>query len=114
MKTDLNFIFIIWFAQSLSQTQKSLRPNIITILAGLFILGGIALLIFWLAGPSKPINALFATDTPTPTMTFTPTNTSTPTETPTITPTYTITPLVTSSTPFNYTVQGRRLSCHHC
>ncbi len=80
-------------------------PNIITILAGLFILGGIALLIFWLAGPSKPINALFATDTPTPTMTFTPTNTSTPTETPTITPTYTITPTVTSSTPFNYIVQ---------
>lgn len=80
-------------------------PNLISILAGLFILGGIALLIFWLAGPSKPINALFATDTPTPTMTFTPTNTSTPTETPTITPTYTITPTVTSSTPFNYIVQ---------
>ncbi|MBM3180171.1 MAG: LysM peptidoglycan-binding domain-containing protein [Chloroflexi bacterium] len=80
-------------------------PNIITILAGLFILGGIALLIVWLAGPSKPINALFATDTPTPTMTFTPTNTSTPTETPTITPTYTITPTATSSTPFNYIVQ---------
>ena len=80
-------------------------PNIITILAGLLILGGLALLIFWLAGPSKPISALFATDTPTPTMTFTPTNTSTPTETPTITPTYTITATVTSSTPFNYIVQ---------
>jgi len=81
-------------------------PNIITILAGLFILGGIALLIFWLAGPSKPINALFATDTPTPTMTFTPTNTSTPTEIPTITPTYTITATATFSTPFNYIVEA--------
>ncbi|MDO8753334.1 MAG: LysM peptidoglycan-binding domain-containing protein [Anaerolineales bacterium] len=80
-------------------------PNIITILAGLFILGGIALLIFWLAGPSRPINALFATDTPTPTMTFTPTNTSTPTETPTPTSTATITPTATFSTPFTYTVQ---------
>ncbi len=80
-------------------------PNLIAILAGIFILGGVALLIFWLAGPSKPLNALFATETPTPTMTFTPTNTSAPTETPTVTPTYTITPTATFSTPFNYTVQ---------
>lgn len=85
--------------------KKRFAPNLISILAGVFILGGIALLIFWLAGPSKPLNAFFATETPTPTVTFTPTSTATPTETPTITPSSTITPTATFSTPFNYTVQ---------
>jgi len=68
------------------------------------ILGGITLLITWLAGPSKPLSALFATDTPTPTVTFTATLTSTPTETATITstPTSSLTP--TPSAPFEYTV----------
>jgi len=80
-------------------------PNLISILAGIFILGGIALLIFWLAGPNKPLNAFFATETPTPTMTFTPTSTATPTETPTITPSSTVTPTPTYSSPFTYTVQ---------
>lgn len=90
---------------SYRKRKNRFAPNLITILAGIFILGGIGLLIFWLAGPSKPLNALFATETPTPTLTFTPTNTSTPTETPTVTPTSTITPTATFSTPFNYTVQ---------
>lgn len=81
-------------------------PNIIYVIAGVLILGGIILLISWLAGPSKPLNALFATETPTPTLTFTPTNTSTPTETPTATSTLTITPTPTFSTPFTYTVQA--------
>lgn len=81
------------------------NPNTIYIVAGAFVVGGLALLIWWLAGPEKPLNGLFATDTPTPTMTFTPTNTSVPSETPTVTPTYTITPTPTFSTPFNYTVQ---------
>lgn len=81
------------------------NPNIILIIAGLLILGGVILLISWLVGPSKPLNALFATDTPTPTMTFTPTSTHTPTETPTVTPTFTVTPTATFSSPFNYTVQ---------
>jgi len=81
-------------------------PNIIFIIAGLLILGGVILLVVWLTGPSKPLNALFATETPTPTLTFTPTNTSTPTETPTATPTLTITPTPTFSVPFNYTVQS--------
>ncbi len=80
-------------------------PNIVYLIAGLLILGGVILLIAWLAGPSKPISALFATETPTPTMTFTPTNTSTPTSTATATETATITPTATFSTPFNYTVQ---------
>jgi len=85
--------------------RKPERPNIIVIAAGLFILAGVILLIAWLAGPSKPISTFFATETPTPTLTFTPTNTSTPTETPTATETPTITPTPTFSTNFNYTVQ---------
>src|SRR6266540_2717962 len=80
-------------------------PNIIYIIAGVLVLGGVILLIAWLAGPSKPINALFATETPTPTTTFTPTSTSTPTSTATITASATITPTTTFSSPFRYTVQ---------
>ncbi|GAB4504634.1 MAG: hypothetical protein Fur0043_16280 [Anaerolineales bacterium] len=73
--------------------------------AALLVLAGIILLVIWLTGPSKPLNSLFATDTPTPTLTFTPTVTFTPTETPTITPTFTETPTGTPSAPFDYTVQ---------
>jgi LysM repeat protein len=64
----------------------------------------VILLIVWLTGPSKPLEALFATETPTPTMTFTPTVTFTPTETPTITSTPTETTTSTPSAPFSYTV----------
>lgn len=84
---------------------KKRRPNIITILAGVFILGGIGLLIYWLSGPDKPLNALFATETPTPTVTFTVTNSPVPTATSTVTETPTITPTATFSSPFTYTVQ---------
>lgn len=73
--------------------------------AALLILIGIVLLAVWLAGPSKPLNALFATDTPTPTLTYTPTLTSTPTLTPTVTETLTLTATPTRSTPYTYTVQ---------
>ncbi|MCJ7435326.1 MAG: LysM peptidoglycan-binding domain-containing protein, partial [Anaerolineales bacterium] len=79
--------------------------NVVYLIAGLLILGGVILLIVWLMGPSKPLNALFATETPTPTVTFTPTSTSTPTETPTITPTATITSSPTPDRPFFYIVQ---------
>lgn len=85
--------------------QRGGPKNIIPIIAGVLVLGGVILLIAWLAGPSKPINALFATETPTPTMTYTPTSTSTPTATSTATSTATVTPTATFSTPFNYTVQ---------
>jgi len=81
------------------------NPNTISIIAVVFVLGGLILLIVWLAGPGKPLNTLFATDTPTPTLTSIPTNTLPPTETPTITSTATVTPTPTFSTPFNYTVQ---------
>ena len=73
--------------------------------AVLLILIGIILLVVWLTGPSKPLSALFATETPTPTLTFTPTATSIPTETPTITATFTETPTPTRSAPYTYTVQ---------
>ena len=73
--------------------------------AALLILIGIILLVVWLTGPSKPLNALFATETPTPTLTFTPTLTSTPTETPTVTATLTQTVTPTRSAPYTYTVQ---------
>jgi LysM repeat protein len=79
--------------------------NVVYLIAGLLILGGVGLLIVWLTGPSKPFNALFATETPTPTITFTPTSTSTPTETPTITLTATITSSPTPDRPFFYIVQ---------
>lgn len=89
----------------LRNRKKRGGPNIIYIIAGVLILGGVILLIAWLAGPSKPIATFLATETSTPTLTFTPTNTSTPTETSTPTSTATITPTATFSTIFNYTVQ---------
>ena len=73
--------------------------------AGLLVLAGLILLIVWLVSPSKPLTSLFATKTPTPTMTFTPTSTPPPTDTPTITPTPTATTEPTHSSPFSYVVQ---------
>ncbi len=73
--------------------------------AGILVLAGLILLILWLSGPSKPLTRLFATSTPTPTLTYTPTITPSPTDTPTetLTPTATVSP--TASGPFSYTVQ---------
>jgi len=73
--------------------------------ATLLILIGIILLVIWLTGPSKPLTNLFATETPSPTLTYTPTATSTPTETATITATFTETPTATRSAPYTYIVQ---------
>jgi LysM repeat protein/predicted nucleic acid-binding Zn ribbon protein len=73
--------------------------------AALLILVGIVLLVVWLSGPSQPLSAIFATETPTPTLTFTPTLTSTPTMTPTVTETLSPTPTATRSAPYTYTVQ---------
>ena len=66
---------------------------------------GVILLLVWLTRPNQPLGGLFATDTPTPTLTFTPTNTPVPSETPTITPTGTATITSTPSEPFDYTIQ---------
>ena len=73
--------------------------------AALLIMVGIILLVIWLTGPSKPLNALFATETPTPTLTYTPTLTNTPTMTSTVTETPTVTFTPTPSQPFTYVVQ---------
>lgn len=73
--------------------------------AALLILIGIILLVVWLLGPSQPLSGLFATETPTPTLTFTPTATAIPTETPTVTATFTETLTPTQSAPYTYIVQ---------
>ena len=66
---------------------------------------GLILLVIWLMGPDRPLGGLFATDTPTPSLTSTPTNTLVPTSTGTITVTPTETSKPTPSAPFPYTVQ---------
>ncbi len=73
--------------------------------AGLLVLAGLGLLTVWLTGPSHPLSGLFASPTPTPSLTFTPTLTPLPTDTPTITPTPTLTATTTPSAPFIYTIQ---------
>ena len=92
----------------IEQYRKKRQRNqsaIVWVGAGLLILIGIILLVIWLNGPSKPFNTLFATDTPTPTLTFTPAPTLPPSNTPTITPTQTQTPTATQSAPYLYIVQ---------
>ncbi|MFZ5878443.1 MAG: LysM peptidoglycan-binding domain-containing protein [Chloroflexota bacterium] len=90
---------------SYRKRRKARGPYVIYGLAALLFVGAIASLIVWLTGPSQPLSAIFATDTPTPTitpsatLTFTPTATSTET----LTPTITFTP--TPSAPFDYVVQ---------
>ncbi|MDK1028695.1 MAG: LysM peptidoglycan-binding domain-containing protein [Anaerolineae bacterium] len=81
------------------------QAAIVWVGAGLFILIGVILIVIWLNGPSKPLNTLFATDTPTPSLTFTPAPTLPPSNTPTITPTQTQTPTATQSAPYLYIVQ---------
>ena len=71
----------------------------------LVVIGVIVIAIsFFGGGGSSPLDAMFATDTPTATLTFTPTNTNTPTATSTITETPTITFTPTPSEPFPYTI----------
>ena len=78
---------------SYRRKQKSGRA-FIGVLAGLFILAGLALIALWATGNLAGTPGWFATKTPTPTMTLTPTPV-----TPTITPTF------TPSAPFEYVVQ---------
>lgn len=90
---------------SFKKRRKRNNPNLIYIIAGVLLLGGIILLIAWLSQPGRPIARMLATETLTPTQTHTPTATSTPSATPTLTETPSITPTATFSQPFNYTVQ---------
>ncbi len=85
--------------------RQQLGPFIVGGLAVLLVLVGLVVLILWLSGGNGPAISLFATETPTPTMTFTPTLTFTPTNTPTETATPTLTFTPTPSAPFEYTVQ---------
>ncbi len=81
-------------------------PNIVYIAAGVLVLGGLGLLIFWLVStPNNPISNMLATETSTPSITPSPTSTLTPTSTSTETPTATVTATATFSSPFTYTVQ---------
>lgn len=90
---------------SFKKRRQRNNPNLIYIIAGILLLGGVILLIVWLSQPGRPIGQLLATETPTPTVTSTATSTSTPTPTATQTETPSITPTPTFSAPFNYTVQ---------
>jgi LysM repeat protein len=87
--------------------RQQTMPFLIGGLAGVLILGGVVLLIYWLSGPNKPGLSLFATSTSTATLTFTPspiTPTSTITPSPTIAPTDIPAATATASGPFEYTV----------
>jgi len=80
-------------------------PFIIWGLVVLLLVGGVILLVVWLASGNGPKITLFSTETPTSTITASPTSTATQTATATITvtPTQTIPP--TPSGPFDYVVQ---------
>lgn len=71
---------------------------------GLVLLGLIVLIVWPTSGSDAPLASMFATDTPTATITFTPTSSRTPTATSTITETPTVTFTPTPSEPFPYTV----------
>ena len=85
--------------------RQQVGPFIIWGLVVLLLVAGIILLVVWMASGNGPKFSLFATQTPTPTITPSPTSTTTPTptSTETLTPTMTLSP--TPSAPFDYTVQ---------
>ena len=82
-------------------------PLLIYGATALIVIALIVLGVWLLGSENKPLSGLFATDTPTVTLTFTPTSTNTPTLTPTLTltPTITITPSPTG--PVAYTIVER-------
>jgi LysM repeat protein len=88
---------------SYRKRRKTPTPLVIGLLAVILVLVGIIILILGFSGRNG--FTLFATDTPTPTITPSPTNTSTPTETSTITPTATNTLTPTPSAPYQYVIQ---------
>jgi LysM repeat protein len=86
--------------------RQQMGPFIIWSLVILLVFAGVILLVVWLASGNGPKITLFATETPTSTITPSPTSTSTltPTSTQTETPTVTLSP--TPSEPFDYAVQS--------
>jgi len=91
--------------------QAARRAPVVIGIAIVFLLVGVALVIYWLLGPNAPSFKLsfLATDTPTASNTPLPTETATITLTPTITPTETSLPsetlTPTQSGPFIYQVE---------
>ena len=85
--------------------RQQVGPFVIWGLVVLLLVAGIILLVVWLASGNGPKISIFATETPTPTITPSPTatNTLTPTATETVTPSPTLSP--TPSAPFEYTIQ---------
>lgn len=87
--------------------RQQTMPLFIGGLAGVLILGGVLLLVYWLSGPNKPAFSFLSSSTPTPTLTFT-ASPIPPTETPTLSPsplpTEPSTATSTPSGPFEYTV----------
>jgi LysM repeat protein len=89
--------------ESYRKRRKQLLPLILGGAAILLVVIGIIIVILSLSGGTGI--SLFASKTPTPTITASPTTTSTPSQTPTITSTPTQTPTGTPSGPFPYVVQ---------
>ena len=90
--------------------QKARKAPLVIGVAAVFIVLGAAFLAYWFLGSGEmPSIGLYATDTPTPTITSTVTPTSTASATPTITPTETMTPTLTvaptQTGPFVYQVE---------
>ncbi|HTX92598.1 MAG TPA: LysM peptidoglycan-binding domain-containing protein [Anaerolineales bacterium] len=83
--------------------RNQMMPIVIGGVAILVIVVAIILIVVSMSGGG--LSALFATKTPTPTITPTPTETFTPTDTPTITPTPTETATATPSSAHPYVVQ---------
>lgn len=88
--------------ESYRKRRKKLLPVILGGAAVLLVVVGIIIVVMSMKGSGFP---LFATKTPTPTITLSPTNTSAPTETPTITPTPTVTATPTASAIYPYIVK---------
>ena len=66
----------------INQYKKSQKiwPMVMWVIAVVLVVAGLIFLLVWLFGSGGPSLSFFATDTPTPTLTFTPTNTAVPTE----------------------------------
>jgi len=94
-------------ASTISSYRKSQQtgPFIIWGLVVLLLVGGVILLVVWLASGNGPKITLFSTETPTATITASPTSTATQTATATVTVTPTETVPPTPSEPFDYVVQ---------
>lgn len=86
--------------------RQQMGPFILWGVVVLLVFAGVILLVVWLASGNGPKITLFATETPTSTVTPSPTNTSTLTPTSTSTETPTITASPTPDKPFYYIVES--------